>query len=63
MPKSQLQWIFQENNPGAIPRHGQTALAGDGWRKSRINTIKEARQFSFVLHVKCSLWRLRKQHD
>lgn len=30
--------------PETIPTHGQTLLAGRGGRKSRINTIKQARQ-------------------
>lgn len=34
----------KKTNPGAIPIHSQTPLAGGGGRKSRINTIKQARQ-------------------
>lgn len=32
------------HNIGAIPIHGQTLLVGGSGRKSRINTIKQARQ-------------------
>lgn len=45
MPKKPITMALpREPNPKAISAYGQTPLAGSVWRKSRINTIRAARQ-------------------